>query len=126
VTFRVGSLLTIPATDGEFAGAIAFYSIIHLRPDDRAQAYAEMSRVVRPGGWLLVAFHTTPPESVTGDIMHADEWVGREGRPGLLLPGPGGRGGRPGRGRVHRDGAHGPPAMAGPGAPDAALLFAVS
>ena len=49
VTFRVGSLLTIPATDGEFAGAIAFYSIIHLRPDDRALAYAEMSRVVRAG-----------------------------------------------------------------------------
>ena len=78
VTFRVGSLLTLPATDGEFTGAIAFYSIIHLRPDDRAQAYAEMSRVVRAGGWVLVAFHTTPPESVTGDIMHADEWWGEQ------------------------------------------------
>jgi len=78
VTFRVGSLLTLPATDGEFTGAIAFYSIIHLRPDDRARAYAEMGRVIRPGGWLLVAFHTTPPESVQGDIMHADEWWGEQ------------------------------------------------
>ena len=69
LSFRVGSLLTLPATDGEFTGAVAMYSIIHLRPEDRAVAFREMHRVIRPGGWLLVAFHTSPPEGVTGDIM---------------------------------------------------------
>ena len=78
VKFRVGSLLALPATDGELAGAIAFYSIIHLRPDDRAPAYREMSRVIRAGGWLLLAFHTRQAQGVTGEIMHADEWWGAQ------------------------------------------------
>jgi SAM-dependent methyltransferase len=78
VAFRVGSLLTLPATDGEFAGAIAFYSILHLRPEDRALAYAEIARVVRPSGWLIVAFHVSRRESghQPGDILHAEQWWG--------------------------------------------------
>ena len=78
VNFRVGSLLALPATDGELAGAIAFYSIIHLRPEDRPQAYREMWRVICPGGWLLMAFHVSPVEGVPGEIMHADEWWGEQ------------------------------------------------
>jgi len=76
VSFRVGSLLTLPATDGEFAAAVALYSVIHLKPADRQSAYAEMHRVICPGGWLLLAVHTVPPEGIDGDIMHADEWWG--------------------------------------------------
>jgi ubiquinone/menaquinone biosynthesis C-methylase UbiE len=78
VAFRVGSLLTLPATDGEFAGALAFYSIVHLRPEDRSLAYAEMARVVRSGGWLIVAFHVSRPEPghQPGDILHAEQWWG--------------------------------------------------
>ena len=76
VQFRVGSLLALPATDGELAGAIAFYSILHLRPEHRAAAYAEMARVIHPGGWLLVAFHTGLVGRAPGGIMHADEWWG--------------------------------------------------
>jgi SAM-dependent methyltransferase len=78
VSFRVGSLLALPATDGELAGAVALYSIIHLKPEDRPQAYREMSRAIRPGGWLLLAFHTSLVEGVPGEIMHADEWWGEE------------------------------------------------
>jgi ubiquinone/menaquinone biosynthesis C-methylase UbiE len=76
VSFRVGSLLTLPATDGEFAAAVSLYSIIHLKPADRSLAYAEMHRVIAPGGWLLLAFHVSPPDGTGGDIMHADEWWG--------------------------------------------------
>ena len=32
VEFRQGDFLRLPATDGEFAAAVAFYSIIHLQP----------------------------------------------------------------------------------------------
>jgi len=78
VSFREGSLIRLPATDGEMVGAIAFYSTIHLRPDDRPQAYREMNRVIRPGGWLLLAFHTRPAEGLTGDIMHVEEWWGEK------------------------------------------------
>ena len=40
-----------------------------------------MHRVIRDGGWLLVAFHVSPPDFVAdqgqhGDIMHTDEWWG--------------------------------------------------
>lgn len=76
VSFRVGSLLALPATDGEFVAAVSLYSIIHLKPVDRAQAYIEMHRVIAPGGWLLLAFHVTPPEGTEGNIMHVDEWWG--------------------------------------------------
>jgi len=78
VTFRLGSLLALPAADGELAGAIALYSIIHLRPEDRPQAYREMQRAICPGGWLLLAFHTNSVESLPGEIMHADEWWGEQ------------------------------------------------
>jgi SAM-dependent methyltransferase len=76
VQFRVGSLLALPATDGEFAAAAAFYSIIHLRPDDRPAAYLEMARAIRSGGWLLVAFHVSQVGGAPGEIMHAEEWWG--------------------------------------------------
>jgi SAM-dependent methyltransferase len=76
VQFRVGSLLAIPITDGELAGGIVLYSILHLRPEDRSLAYAEMARVIRPGGWLLVAFHVSLAGHPAGGIMHVDEWWG--------------------------------------------------
>jgi SAM-dependent methyltransferase len=74
--FRVGSLLALPATDGEFAGAIAFYSIIHLRPEDRPASYREMCRALRPGGWLLLAFHVGLVGQEDGGILHAEQWWG--------------------------------------------------
>jgi ubiquinone/menaquinone biosynthesis C-methylase UbiE len=78
VTFRVGSLLALPATDGEMAGAIAFYSIIHLVPADRPTAYREMARVIRPGGWLLLAFHSSLVGHPSGEVMQARQWWGEE------------------------------------------------
>lgn len=76
VQFREGTILALPAADGELAGALAFYSIIHLRPEDRAAAYAEMHRVLQPGGWLLVAFHINRVGEEPGEIMHAEQWWG--------------------------------------------------
>jgi SAM-dependent methyltransferase len=76
VQFRVGSLLALPLVDGELAGAVAFYSILHLRPEDRPAAYTEMARAVRPGGWLLVGFHVCLLGQDPGGIMHVDEWWG--------------------------------------------------
>ncbi|HEY7222316.1 MAG TPA: class I SAM-dependent methyltransferase [Micromonosporaceae bacterium] len=77
VKFRVGSLLDLPAADAEFLGAVALYSVIHLAPADRPRAYAQMSRVIRPGGWLLLAFHTCHPDGTTG-VNHVNEWWGEE------------------------------------------------
>lgn len=76
VDFRPGTLLALPVTDGELAGAIAFYSIIHLEPSDRGAAYTEMHRALTPGGWLLLAFHICLVGHPSGEIMHADQWWG--------------------------------------------------
>jgi SAM-dependent methyltransferase len=76
VEFRVGSMLDLPALDGEFLGAIAFYSVIHLRPADRPRAYAQFHRVIRPGGWLLLAFHTAAEDGTQPEVLHLDEWWG--------------------------------------------------
>lgn len=78
VSFRVGSLLALPVTDGELAGAVALYSIIHLVSEDRPAAYREMARVIRPGGWLLLAFHTGLLGHEPGQVMHADQWWGEQ------------------------------------------------
>ena len=71
VEFRQGDLLSLPAADGEFASAVALYSIIHLAPDELAPASTEIRRVLAPGGQLLVSFH------VGDDVRHVDELWGQ-------------------------------------------------
>ena len=44
--FEVGTFARLPAGDGEWAGAVVPYSIIHLDPDGRRAAFAELARVV--------------------------------------------------------------------------------
>jgi SAM-dependent methyltransferase len=70
VEFREGDLLALPAADGEFGAAIAFYSIIHLEPGELSRAFEEIHRVLRPGGLLLVSFH------IGSEVRHLDEWWG--------------------------------------------------
>ncbi|MET8625715.1 class I SAM-dependent methyltransferase [Kitasatospora sp. NPDC004669] len=68
--FRTGDLLALPAADGEFAAAVALYSVIHLEPEELLPAFVEMRRVLRPGGVLLVSFHL-------GDEVHRmAQWWG--------------------------------------------------
>jgi ubiquinone/menaquinone biosynthesis C-methylase UbiE len=76
LAFSVGSMLQLPAADQAWAGAILLYSIIHLTAADRAAACRELARVVRPGGWLLIAFHIDSPEFAAGEVNHITEWFG--------------------------------------------------
>jgi ubiquinone/menaquinone biosynthesis C-methylase UbiE len=72
VEFRVGDLLDLPAQDGEFAAAVAFYALIHLEPTDLGRAFEEVRRVLRPSGLLLLAFH------VGEELRHLDQWWGHD------------------------------------------------
>lgn len=56
IPFEVGTMAALPYADAELAGALAWYSIIHTPPEGQAWLFAEFARVVRPGGWLLLAF----------------------------------------------------------------------
>jgi SAM-dependent methyltransferase len=54
--FEQGSMLDLPFPDGSLAGALSWYSSIHT-PDERLpDLFAELYRVLAPGGHLLVAF----------------------------------------------------------------------
>jgi SAM-dependent methyltransferase len=64
----VGSLTALPVATGSLAGATAFYTLIHLVDADVARAAAEIARVLRPGGVVLVAVH------LGDEIRHLDEW----------------------------------------------------
>jgi SAM-dependent methyltransferase len=72
VEFRQGDMTALDAPDGAWAGIVAFYSIIHIPRGDMARALAELRRVLRPGGLLLLAFH------VGDDTIHLDEWWGQK------------------------------------------------
>ena len=54
--FEQGSMLDLPFPDGSLAGAVSWYSSIHT-PDERLpDLFAELYRVLAPGGQLLAAF----------------------------------------------------------------------
>lgn len=70
VPFRVGDVTALDAPDGAWAGAVAYYSLIHLPRGAVAAALREVARALRPGAPLLVAFH------VGDETRRMDEWWG--------------------------------------------------
>jgi SAM-dependent methyltransferase len=69
--FRQGNMLSLDIEDGAWGGIAAFYSIIHVPRPEIAVALAEMKRVLRQNGLLLLAFH------VGDETVHLDEWWGQ-------------------------------------------------
>jgi SAM-dependent methyltransferase len=57
IAFEQGDMLALPCDADSLVGVVAFYAIVHLSPGALRQAVAEMHRVLRPGGRLLLAFH---------------------------------------------------------------------
>jgi SAM-dependent methyltransferase len=54
--FEVGSLYDLDLKDGELAGALAWYSLVHTPREDLPVVFAELYRVLQPGGYLVHAF----------------------------------------------------------------------
>lgn len=54
--FDVADLRALPFDDASLAGVVCWYSLMYLAPSDRPAAFAELCRVVRPGGYLVTAF----------------------------------------------------------------------
>jgi len=79
--FRVGSMLDpggLGDPDGAWDGAVAAYAIVHFDAAARALALAELARAVRPGGWLLLAFHIEDEQTGPGGTHHLADWWGHE------------------------------------------------
>ncbi|WP_243794289.1 class I SAM-dependent methyltransferase [Saccharopolyspora gloriosae] len=60
VRFREGRADRLDVADSSSAGVLAWYSLIHLRPDRVPDALAEFARAIKPGGGLLVGFFNGP------------------------------------------------------------------
>lgn len=54
--FDVGSMTDLDLPDGCLAGAVAWYSTVHAPPELLPTVFAEIHRVLEPGGRLLLAF----------------------------------------------------------------------
>lgn len=73
ISFDVGNMLTLDRVEDEaFGGMAAFYCLIHIPRPQMGQALAELWRVLRPGGTLLLTFH------VGQEVRHLEEWWGQE------------------------------------------------
>lgn len=60
VRYAPGDATALPFGDGEFAGAATRFSLHHIPAPGRV--VLEMARVVRPGGYVIVADHLTDAE----------------------------------------------------------------
>jgi SAM-dependent methyltransferase len=76
--FDVGSMDALELADGELRGIVSWYSVIHAAPAELPAYFAEFSRVLASGGYLLAAFF----ESRGGPVAAFDHQVA----PAFLWP----------------------------------------
>ena len=55
LAFAAGSLTDLPFRDDRFAGVLLWYSIIHTPTAGLGRVFSEVTRVLQPGGHVLVA-----------------------------------------------------------------------
>ena len=72
IDFRVGEMERLRAPDAGLAAVVSWYSLIHVPASERRAVVAEFRRVLRPGGYLALAFQ------VGSDTRHYDEAFGHE------------------------------------------------
>jgi SAM-dependent methyltransferase len=73
-----GDLTALPVRDASIGAIVCFYAVIHLDAVQRRAAYGEVARALRPGGHLLLAFHTGDADTATGGSRRLREWWGHE------------------------------------------------
>jgi SAM-dependent methyltransferase len=56
--YELGSMCELGLPDGSIAGILAWYSLIHLPPDDLNGVLTVLRRVIAPGGRLVAGFFT--------------------------------------------------------------------
>lgn len=67
IEFDTADMLSLKYADGSFGSAIAFYSIVHFDYPQLKVAFAEIKRVLKPGGEFLFSFH------IGDTIVHVDQ-----------------------------------------------------
>ncbi|SDS38224.1 Methyltransferase domain-containing protein [Friedmanniella luteola] len=73
--FLQGSLTALPLGAGTIGGVLAWYSVIHTPPDALPTLLAELGRVLRPAGSLLLGFvDGEPGQSFPHAVVTAYSW----------------------------------------------------
>ncbi|OAE03562.1 class I SAM-dependent methyltransferase [Arthrobacter sp. OY3WO11] len=73
--FRTASLDNLGSRDGQLAGILAWYSVIHLPPGELHVALAEFARCLRPGGTVVLGFFDGPAgEAFPHAVAPAHTW----------------------------------------------------
>jgi SAM-dependent methyltransferase len=72
--FAAADMTALPIRAQAVSGILCWYAVIHLDQTERAAAYAEFARVLRPGGHALVAFHTSDADTQPGQARRLTEW----------------------------------------------------
>lgn len=70
ITFEEGQLDSLPLPTAALAGVVCWYSIIYTPANSLGDAFAELARVLVPGGHLLLAFQAGGGESVLRTDAH--------------------------------------------------------
>jgi ubiquinone/menaquinone biosynthesis C-methylase UbiE len=71
IAFRVGNMLALDIENERLAGVVAFYAIVNIPESSLPTVFAEMWRVLKPGGWLLLSFH------IGDELVHPEELFGQ-------------------------------------------------
>lgn len=69
--FSVGSMTNLPEAGGSLGGIVSWYSVVHAPPADVPAYLAEFHRLLKQGGYLLIAFF----ESGGGPVVPFDHAV---------------------------------------------------
>ena len=73
-----GDMTALPFRSHSVSALVCLYAVIHLDAAERAAAYAEFARVLRPGGHALVAFHVRDAETSAGQAKTLTRWWDNE------------------------------------------------
>src|SRR5262245_32058102 len=74
MAFAADAMAALPLADAALGGLVCFYAVIHLDRAARALAYAEFNRVLRPGGYALIAFHISDAQHPVGGENTISQW----------------------------------------------------
>jgi SAM-dependent methyltransferase len=74
--FAAADMTALPVRTQSLTGILCLYAVIHLDAPRRAAAYTEFTRVLRPGGHALIAFHTSDADVPAGQAMTLTDWWG--------------------------------------------------
>lgn len=69
IRFDVGDMGALDVATGSLAGVLAKYSVIHTPPDVLPAMLGELSRVLAPGGHLLVSFQSLADAEGTAEAF---------------------------------------------------------